>query len=269
MAQEAAAPEQTPMVMGRGIPRNCVFVESTTLAPNGQRVYDGQSTGALWRRKGRKETIELAGTFHYAHALEQVDENGLELTEVDEAYRQISPEDDLAALRYLSARFKGEHALDALDIFDTGNTAAEMFTVIDQAYLTLDGADDPAAIRALSKGALGMLKKDTPLLTAIMEGTQMVWDGYPVTDDLDITMLVYKLQAELGKHKFLLADAEEDIVGLCWGLEGDGATDAGLGLTATTGGGTEVSMGGSETSLRLSRDISMEAVDMLNTGCWW
>ena len=66
-----------------------------------------------------------------------------------------------------------------------------------------------------------------------------------------------------------LAEAEEDIAGLCWGLEGDGVITAGLGLTATTGGGTEVSMGGSETSLRLSREISMEAVDMLNTGwCW-
>ena len=39
----------------------------------------------------------------------------------------------------------------------------------------------------------------------------MVWDGYPVTDDSDIAMLVCKLQAELGKHKSLLADVEEDI----------------------------------------------------------
>ena len=162
MAEPAAAPEQAPMVMGRGIPRNCAFSENTTLAPNGQKVYDGQSTGALWRRKGRKETIELAGTFHYAHALEQVDDNGIEMDADDDNYRQISSEDDLAALRYLSARFKGEHALDSLDIFDNGTTAAEMFQVIDLAYLTLDGADDPAAIRARSKGALGMLKKRCP-----------------------------------------------------------------------------------------------------------
>jgi len=39
-------------------------------------------------------------------------------------------------------------------------------------------------------------------------------------------------------------------------------------LTATTGGGTDVSIGGSETSLRLSLEISMEAVLMLNTCCW-
>ena len=62
-----------------------------------------------------------------------------------------------------------------------------------------------------------------------------------------------------------LVEAEEDMVGLCWGLEADGATGGGLGLTATTGGGTEVSIGGSETSLRLSLLISMEAVLMLNT----
>ena len=54
--------------------------------------------------------------------------------------------------------------LDIL-IFDNGDSAAKMFTVIDQALGTLDGADDPAAIRARSKGALGMLKKDAPLFS--------------------------------------------------------------------------------------------------------
>ena len=38
-----------------------------------------------------------------------------------------------------------------------------------------------------------------------------------------------------------------------------------FGLTATTGGGSEVNIGGSGTSFRLSLDISIEVVDIWNT----
>jgi len=40
-------------------------------------------------------------------------------------------------------------------------------------------------------------------------------------------------------------------------------------LTVTTGGGAEVSIGGSATSFKLSRDISIEAVDIWKTCCWF
>ena len=50
---------------------------------------------------------------------------------------------------------------------------------------------------------------------------------------------------------------------LLW--EAAGCLSGTFGLTATTGGGSEVSIGGSGTSFRLSLDISIEVVDIWNT----
>ena len=51
---------------------------------------------------------------------------------------------------------------------------------------------------------------------------------------------------------------------LRWDLEWlmEGGRSGTFGLTATTGGGSEVNMGGSGTSLRLSLEISIEVVDI-------
>ena len=50
---------------------------------------------------------------------------------------------------------------------------------------------------------------------------------------------------------------------LCW-LTAGGRSGT-LGLTATTGGGSEVNIGGSGTSFKLSLDISIDVVDIWNT----
>ena len=47
--------------------------------------------------------------------------------------------------------------------------------------------------------------------------------------------------------------------------EAAGCLSETLGLTVTTGGGSDVNIGGSGTSFRLSLDISIEVVDIWNT----
>ena len=195
----------------------CAYAETLKEASNGQMVFDNVSTTMDHVLKGLQDTMEHAGQAGIALALCQKNDEGVYIDSDSDLWKEVSDGHQQACKKFLRERYSGPFITGRLAAIDwETKTSWEIFAFIIKSYEPANTATSDTGARMRSKAAVGMMRKQYPVLYDILEFKPLSFpspDGriYQVDDWTDMEAWAEYISAQCVMHNKLFDRVKKDI----------------------------------------------------------